>query len=78
LIGDRAYDSDGMDDQLALQGIKLLRRIARAAAAYHTGRARPVTIPPTLEGRTAVRLAAELQRIVVRYEHHIENSLGFV
>jgi transposase len=79
LIGDRAYDSDGMDAQLAVQGIELI-------APHRSNRSKPTT----QDGRALrryhrrwkiERLFAWLQnfrRIVVRYEYHVENFLGFV
>lgn len=79
LIGDRAYDSDPMDRQLAARGIELI--------APHRGNR---IKPPSQDGRVlrryrrrwkVERLFAWLhnfRRLVVRYEHRIENFLGFV
>jgi transposase len=79
LIGDLAYDSDPLDAQFAKQGIELI-------APHRENRSRPAT----QDGRAlrryrrrwkVERLFAWLQnfrRLVVRYEYHVENFLGFV
>ena len=79
LIGDRAYDSDPLDQALAKQGIELI-------APHRFNRIKL----PTQDGRVLrryrrrwkiERLFAWLhnfRRIVVRYEYHTENFLGFV
>ena len=77
LIGDKAYDSDTLDDQMQKQyGIEMI-------APHRSNR-----VHPTQDGRplrryrrrwTVERLFAWLQvfrRLVTRYEHHIENFLG--
>ena len=79
LIGDRAYDSDPLDQHLWKHyGVELI--------APH----RSTRVHPTQDGRrlrryrrrwTVERLFAWLQvfrRLVTRYEHHIENFLGMV
>jgi transposase len=80
LIGDRAYDSDALDQRLASErGIVLI-------APHRSNRRRPAT----QDGRPLrryrrrwriERLWAWLQnfrRLVTRYEHHAANFLGFV
>lgn len=79
LIGDKAYDSDPLDEALAQQGIEMI-------APHRENRTRP----PTQDGRPlrryrrrwkVERLFGWLQnfrRLVVRYERHVENFLGFV
>jgi len=79
LIGDLAYDSDPLDAKLADQGIELI-------APHRQNRTKPVT----QDGRAlrryrrrwkVERMFAWLQnfrRLVVRYEYHVENFLGFV
>ncbi|MCX6071607.1 MAG: IS5 family transposase [Chloroflexi bacterium] len=80
LIGDRAYDSDALDQRLASErGIALI-------APHRSNRRRPAT----QDGRPLrryrrrwriERLWAWLQnyrRLVTRYEHHAANFLGFV
>ena len=79
LIGDKAYDSDPLDEQLKKLGIELI--------APHKANRKKVQ---TQDGRKLrrykrrwkiERLFAWLQnfrRIVVRYEYHSDNYLGFV
>jgi transposase len=78
LIGDRAYDSNALDAELAAQGIEMI-------APNHSNRR-----VKTQDGRPlrryrrrwkVERLFAWLQnfrRIAVRYEYHFTNYLGFV
>jgi len=79
LIGDRAYDSDPVDRQLATQGIELI-------APHRSNRIKP----SSQDGRVlrryrrrwkVERLFAWLQnfrRLVVRYDHRVENFLGLM
>ena len=80
LIGDKAYDSDGLDDQLLEdRGIELI-------APHKRNRKKA----PTQDGRKlrryrrrwkVERLFAWMQnfrRLVVRYEYHVDNFLGLV
>ena len=79
LIGDRAYDSDPLDEKLAKQEIQLI-------APHKTNRKKP----KTQDGRAlrryrkrwkVERLFAWLQnyrRVLVRYEYYLENYLAFV
>jgi transposase len=79
LIGDRAYDSDPLDEQLAEQGIEMI-------APHRRGR----TKPKTQDGRPLRRYRrrwkverlfgwlGNYRRLVVRYERFMENFLGFV
>jgi transposase len=79
LIGDKAYDSDPLDERLAEQGIELI-------APHRSNRKQP----KTQDGRPlrrykrrwkVERLFAWLQnfrRILVRHEYYAENYLGFV
>ena len=79
LIGDRAYDSDPLDVQFAKQGIELI-------APHRDNRSKPITQDGRVLRRyrrrwKVERLFAWLQnfrRLVVRYEYHVENFLGFV
>ena len=80
LIGDKAYDSDKLDTML-------LQRYGVELISPHTRRR---VRPATQDGRKlrryrkrcrVERLFAWLhtfRRLVTRYEHHIENFLGFV
>jgi transposase len=79
LIGDKAYDSDPLDGELAQAGIELI-------APHRANRKKPAT----QDGRPLrryrrrwkiERLFAWLQnfrRLVVRHEYYAENFLGFV
>ena len=79
LIGDRAYDSDPLDEKLAEQGILLI-------APHKSNRQKP----KSQDGRAlrryrkrwkVERLFAWLQnyrRILVRYDRFLENYLAFV
>lgn len=79
LIADRAYDSDPLDARLARWRIELIapHRLNRTKAPTQDGR-------PLRRYRhrwKIERLFAWLQnfrRLVVRYERHLENFLGFV
>ena len=79
MIGDKAYDSDELDEWLRARGIELI-------APHRKNRRQP----KTQDGRClrryqrrwqVERLNALLQnsrRIVVRYDHDVRNYLGFV
>ena len=79
LIGDRAYDSDPLDEMLAGQGIEMIAPHRKNRRKRVTQDGRPLR---RYRRRWKVeRLMAWLQnfrRLVVRYEHHVENYLGFV
>ncbi len=79
LIGDRAYDADPLDAALATLGIEMI-------APHRRGRVRP----KTQDGRPLRRFRrrwkierlfawlGNFRRLVVRYERHALNYLGFV
>jgi transposase len=79
LIGDKAYDSDPLDEQLDELGIELI-------APHKSNRVKA----PTQDGRPlrrykrrwkVERLWAWLQnfrRVATRFDYHVENFLGFV
>lgn len=79
LIGDKAYDSDPLDAQLADEGIELIAPHRRNRRKPNTQDGRPLR---RYKRRWKVeRLMAWLQnyrRVVVRYEYHARNFLGFV
>jgi transposase len=80
LIGDRAYDSDGLDERLwEERGIALIARHRSNRRRAKTQDGRPLR---RMRRRWRVeRLFAWLQnhrRLVTRYERHAENFLGFV
>lgn len=78
LIGDRAYDSDGLDAQLATRRIEMI--------APHN----PTRKTKTQDGRALRRYRRRwhverlfawmmrFRRVVTRYEHRAENFRGFV
>ena len=79
LIGDRAYDSDPLDRELAAEGVELI-------APHRSNRSKA----PTQDGRAlrryrrrwkVERLFAWLynfRRVAMRFDRHEENFLGFV
>ena len=79
LIGDRAYDSDPLDEELRQHGIDMI-------APHRSNRSKP----PTQDGRQlrryvrrwlVERFFAWIQwqrRILVRWEYHTQNFFGFV
>ena len=80
LIGDKAYDSDGLDQRL------LDERHVEMVAPHRKGRKKPKTqdgrkLRPYRRRWKVERMFAWLQnfrRIVVRYEYHADNFLGMV
>lgn len=79
LIGDRAYDSDPLDTELAAQGVEMI-------APHRRGRVKPKTQDGRRLRRYKRRWKVErlfawlgnFRRLVVRYEHKLENYLAFV
>ncbi len=79
LGGDKSYDSDPLDEQLAKQGIDMI-------AAHRSNRKKP----KTQDGRKARRLKRRwkvercnawlkaYRRLRIRHEWHVENFLGLV
>ena len=79
LIGDRAYDSDPLDRDLAKQDIALVAPHKRNRQQVKTQDGR--TLRRYKRRWVVERFFAWLQnyrRIVVRYEQHLENFIGFV
>ncbi len=79
LIGDKAYDSDPLDTQLTEQGVEMI-------APHKRNRKRVATQDGRKLRRYKRRWKVErlftwlhkFRRVVVRYEYHAENYLGFV
>lgn len=79
LIGDKAYDSDPLDEELAQLGIELI-------APHKRNRKKPKTQDGRKLRRYKRRWKVErffawiqnYRRIVVRYEYHLDNFLGFI
>jgi transposase len=79
LIGDKAYDSDPLDAELAERGIELIapHRANRKKAATQGGR----KLRRYKRRWKVERLNAWLQnfrRVATRFDYHVENFLGFV
>jgi len=80
LIGDKAYDSDPLDDRLLEdRGVEMI-------APHRKGRKKPNTQDGRKLRRYRRRWKVERQfawlqnfrRLIVRYEYHVENFLGMV
>jgi len=79
LIGDRAYDSDALDYELQQNGIEVI-------SPHRFNRVKPKTQDGRPLRRYTKRWRIErlfawmhnFRRLVVRYEYHAENFLGFV
>ena len=79
LIGDKAYDSDPLDAELAAEGIELI-------APHRSNRKRPATQDGRKLRRYRRRWKVErlfawlhnFRRIAMRFDFHDENYLGFV
>lgn len=79
LIGDRAYDSDPLDQALRKQGIEMI-------APHRRNRKKPRTQDGRVLRRYKRRWKVErlfawlhnFRRLVVRQERYVENFLGFV
>ena len=79
LIGDKAYDSDPLDAQLAMQGVQMISPHRRNRKKPKTQDGRPLR---RYKRRWKIeRLFAWLQnfrRLVTRWERKAQNFLGFV
>jgi transposase len=79
LIGDKAYDSDPLDEKLREKGIEVI-------APHRKGRKKPTTQDGRPLRRYKRRWKVErffawlqnFRRLVVRYEYHWQNFLGFI
>jgi transposase len=79
LIGDRAYDSDPLDEELRRDGIAMI-------APHRANRTKPPTQDRRRLSRYMRRWLVERffawiqwqRRILVRWEFHAQNFLGFV
>jgi hypothetical protein len=60
IIGDKAYDSDVLDDDLAQEGIGMIAPQELQAGERHAGRPRPAEVQASLDGRTHDQLVPEL------------------
>ena len=79
LIGDRAYDSDPLDEQLRRDGIEMI-------APHRSNRSKPATQDGRRFRRYARRWLVERffawlqwqRRVLVRWEYYPQNFIGFV
>src|SRR3984885_2099072 len=79
LIGDRAYDSDPLDEELRNDGIEMI-------APHRSNRSKPPTQDRRRLSRYKRRWLVERffawiqwqRRILVRWEYHAQNFFGFV
>src|SRR5215468_5156210 len=79
LIGDRAYDSDPLDEELRKDGIEMI-------APHRSNRSKPPTQDRRRLSRYMRRWLVERffawiqwqRRILVRWEYHAQNFLGFL
>ena len=79
LIGDRAYDSDPLDAELAEGGIDMIaphRRNRKKAKTQDGRKLRPYKRRWKIERLFA--WLSNFRRLVVRYERLVQNYLGFV
>ena len=78
MIGDKAYDSDGLDAQLQCEyGIELIAPNRRGRGQTQDGRGLRRYQRRWLVERVFAWLH-NFRRLVTRWEHHIENFLGMV
>ena len=78
LIGDKAYDSDGLDADLAAQQIELIAP-HRKNRKRNTQDGRPLRrAKRRWKVERAFAWLQNYRRLVVRYEYHGVNFLGFV
>ena len=79
LIGDRAYDSDPLDESLAERGIEMIaphRRNRKKTKTQDSRKLRRYKRRWKIERLFA--WVGNFRRLVVRYERRAENYLGFV
>lgn len=84
LIGDKAYDSDPLDERLAERGVEMIAPHRRNRVKPKTQAGRPLRrykrrwkIEPGALWAGFASLG-NFRRLVVRYERYIENYTGFV
>ena len=79
LIGDKAYDSEALDEELKKEGVEMI-------APHRTNRSKPKTQDGRRLRRYARRWLVERffawlqwqRRVIIRWEWYAENFLGFV
>jgi hypothetical protein len=79
LIGDKAYDSDRLDRDLAERyGIEMIAPGTRRAPRTHTGRSPVAAVPQALAMERLFAWLHHFRRLVIRWEYHVENFFGMV
>ncbi len=79
LVGDRAYDSDPLDETLKEQGVEMIaphRRNRKKRKTQDGRKLRRYKRRWKVEGLFA--WLGNFRRLVIRYESRVENYLGFV
>jgi len=80
LIGDEAYDRDALEEQM-MSGFatELIAPIVKVVEmSERPGMVERCDVLSSLESRTRVCLVYNFRRLVVLWEYHTENFLGFV
>lgn len=78
LIGDEAYDADPLDAALRERGVEMIAP-HRRNRRHKTQDGRPLRrYKRRWKGERLFAWLGNFRRVVVRYEHHAENYLGFV
>lgn len=78
LIGDKAYDSDPLDEELRGQGIKLIAPPRANRSKPPTQGGRPLeSLQAAVEGRWKFAWLQNFRRIAMRFDFHNENYLGW-
>ncbi len=77
MIGDKAYDSDGLERELQEQGIKMIASNRRGRHNAQDGR-QLRRYKRRWKAEQLFLWLGTYRRVVVRYERHADNFLGFV
>ena len=77
LIGDRAYDSDGLDDDLKQDGVNMIAP-HRSTRKLKTQDGRRLRATNVAGSSNASLLAAMEAAVLIRWEYYATNFLGFV
>ena len=73
MIGDRAYDSDSLDTELAAWGIELIAPHRTNRRAPHAGWAAAAAVPLAVRMERLHAWLRNYRRVLVRWEYHLEN-----
>lgn len=78
MIGDKAYDSDGLDAQLSARGIEMIAPNLRTRAKQSQDRRKLRRYRRRWLVERLFAWIFRFRRVVTRYERHAANFLGFV